>query len=150
MNTRKRAFTLVELIISVGILGLLLALAVQSFSNFSRVQSLAASATALAEALRDARARTLASVSASQYGVKVDANQFILFKGSSFASSTAGNETFAFPYPVAASSSIWTFTFTRVTGNSSASGTIDLYLPGLPGSQKKTVSIQTTGLVSIQ
>jgi prepilin-type N-terminal cleavage/methylation domain-containing protein len=147
---KTRAFTLVEMIVVIGILGLLLALSIQSFSNFSRVEELAASATTLAEALRDARARTLASVAASQYGVKVDAHQFILFKGSSFSSSTPGNELYLFPYPVAASSSIWTFVFSRVTGNSSASGTIDLYLPGLPGSQDKTVLVQTTGLVSIQ
>ncbi|HVU06548.1 MAG TPA: prepilin-type N-terminal cleavage/methylation domain-containing protein [Candidatus Paceibacterota bacterium] len=147
-----RGFNIVELLLVIAILSLVVGVSVQSYVNFSRAQSLAASASALAGALRDARARTLASVSASQYGVKTDTNIFTVFKGSSFSSSTPGNETFTFPYPVAASSSssMRTVTFTRVTGNASASGTIDLYLPGLPGVQKKTVSIQNTGLVSIQ
>ncbi|HVT75330.1 MAG TPA: prepilin-type N-terminal cleavage/methylation domain-containing protein [Candidatus Paceibacterota bacterium] len=146
----KRGFNIVELLISIGIIGLVTGISVQSYVNFSRAQSLAAASSALAGALRDARARTLASVGASQYGVKVDMDMFTFFKGSAFSSSTAGNETFIFPYPVAASSSLHIFTFARVTGNVSASGTIDLYLPGLPGVPSQTVSIQNTGLVSIQ
>jgi len=145
-----KGLTIMELIISVAVLALIMALSIIPFSKFSRAQSVAAAASAIAEALRDARARTLASVSASQYGVKIDDNQFTLFKGSSFSSTTPGNETFTFPYPVVASSSVSIVVFTRVTGNSSSSGTIDLFLPASPEFARKSVSIQSTGLVGIQ
>ncbi len=132
-----------------SILALLGTVSIATFANFSRREAMNASASALAAALRDARARTLASVAGSQYGVKVDATSFTFFKGNLFASSTPGNITFNYGSGVRASSSISTFVFERVTGNSSASGTIDIYQPSASVSVKR-IKIQNTGLVSIE
>lgn len=150
MKNSVTGFTLAELLISIAILVLLVGLSVKSFANFSHVKGLNVSATVLAEALRDARSRTLASVDASQYGVKIDADRFTLFKGSVFSSSTPENQTVVFVGSVMASTSINTVLFSRVTGSSSASGTIDLYLPQAFGGEIKEITVQTTGLVNVQ
>lgn len=149
MKSTSSAFTLVELLATLSILGLLVALSLSAFANFNRREAIHASSTALAAALRDARARTLASVAGSQYGVKVDADRFTFFQGSTFSSSTASSTAFIYSAGVRASSTISTFVFERVTGNSSASGTIDIYQPASSAVAKK-VRVQTTGLVSIE
>lgn len=142
-------FSLVELLASLAIIGAICAVSLAAFANFNRREAALASSSALAAALRDARARTLASVAGSQYGVKVDTDRFTFFQGATFASTTAGNNTFLYGAGVRASSSISTFVFERVTGNSSASGTIDIYQPS-PTAIVRHVRVQTTGLVSIE
>lgn len=142
-------FALIEVLVAISVTALIFMLSMAAFSNISKRESLVASTTAIAEGIRDARARTLASVGGSRYGVKVDADRFTFFKGSSFSSSTPDNETFMYTSWVVASTSISTIVFERVTGNASASGTIDVYLSTSPSS-KKTIRVQSTGLVGIE
>lgn len=149
MKRVSTGFTVVEMLASMAILGMLFALSLSAYASFNRREAVHASSTALAAALRDARARTLASVAGSQYGVKVDADRFTFFQGSTFSSTTASNNTFIYSSGVRASSSISTFIFERVTGNSSASGTIDIYQPA-SSIAVRHVKVQTTGLVSIE
>ncbi|MEN9621805.1 MAG: hypothetical protein RLZZ67_239 [Candidatus Parcubacteria bacterium] len=148
-NVTDKGFSVIELLATIAILGLLFAVSASSFARFNRREAVLANASAIAASLRDARARTLASVAGSQYGVKVDANSFIFFQGSTFASSTNTNISYSYGSGVKASSSISTFVFERVTGNSSASGTIDVYQVSAPGVSKR-VKVQSTGLVSIE
>jgi prepilin-type N-terminal cleavage/methylation domain-containing protein len=148
-NVTNKGFSVIELLATIAILGLLFALSLVSFSRFNRREAVSANASALAASLRDARARTLASVAGSQYGVKVDADRFTFFQGSAFSSSTKTNISYMYASGVKASSSISTLVFERVTGNSSASGTIDVYQASSPGALKR-VKVQTTGLVSIE
>ncbi len=145
----NKGFSVVELLATIAILGLLFAVSMASFSKFNRREVVSANASALAASLRDARARTLASVGGSQYGVKVDADRFTFFQGSTFSSSTQSNISYMYLSGVRASSSISTFVFERVTGNSSASGTIDVYQSSASDVLKR-VKVQTTGLVSIE
>ena len=148
-GSSHQGVTLVELVVSIGIGMLMLAVSVVGFVEYSRREAIKSESIAIAEALRDARAKTLASVGAAQYGVKVDSDRYTLFRGPVFASSTPGNETFIFSPWVRASSTISTFVFQRVTGNSSASGTIDVYIA--PAAQiLRTIRVQSTGLVSLE
>jgi prepilin-type N-terminal cleavage/methylation domain-containing protein len=150
MNTpRARGFSIVELLIVLSILGFLAGISISAYSALSRRETLSSAASALAMAMRDARAQTLASVDASQYGIKVDATAFTFFKGSTFSSSTPGNVTHDLSPQVRVSSSISTFVFERVTGNSSASTTIDIYLATDP-TVRKSIRVQSTGLISIE
>jgi prepilin-type N-terminal cleavage/methylation domain-containing protein len=144
-----KGFTMIEIMISLAILALIVGVSAISFANFSRKSALDASATALATALREARAKTLASVGSDQYGVKVDGDRFTLFRGASFSSSTPGNSEFLFAGQVRASSSPNVFVFRKVTGNAGSSGMIELYLTGSP-TTKKTIQVEPTGLANIQ
>ena len=144
-----KGMSAVELLVVIGVLGLIAAVTTTAYVNSSKSEAMTSSASALTTALRDARAQTLASVGASQYGVKVDADRFTFFKGSSFSSSTPGNSTYMISSWIKASSTAQTFVFERVTGNSTASGTIDVYVASSPQT-KKRITVQSTGLISIQ
>lgn len=144
---RTKGFSLAELIVASAIIALMATLSVVSFSNFLKRDSLLANSSALAAAIREARSKTLASVKGQQYGVKIDADRFTPFMGSSFASSTS-DTPYIFASGLWASTNIPVIVFARVTGTTAASGTIDLYLAGDPGT-RKTVGVQGTGLVDI-
>jgi prepilin-type N-terminal cleavage/methylation domain-containing protein len=144
-----QGFSLLEMIVSIGVGLLILSVTIVGFVEYNRREAVKSESIAVAEALRDARAKTLASVGASQYGIKIDSDRYTFFKGGTFSSSTPGNITFIFSPWVRASSTISTFVFQRVTGNSSASGTIDVYIA--PAAKiLRTIYIQSTGLVSLQ
>ena len=147
MRTQNKGFTLVEIIVAITILGLMAGISLTAFSGFLKRENLSSDASALAGALREARSRTLASVKGSQYGVKIDADRFTIFQGSSFSAETA-DAPFIFSNSVRASTTIPVIVFARVTGNSNASGTIDVYLAGSPD-VKRSVRVGTTGLVNI-
>src|SRR5690606_13664087 len=119
------------------------------FISFSRKEALDAGASALAAGLRDARAQTLASVGGSRFGIKIEPDSFILFQGSAYSPTATSNREFVFASIVRATSSVSSFVFERVTGDSSASGTIDVYLASDP-SNKRTVRVEATGLVNIE
>lgn len=150
MKTPKnRAFAVAEVLVVVAITAILAAVSISSFVSFSRREALDASAEALAMGLRDARNQTLASVGGSRYGVVISSDSFTLFQGASYDPNALSNEIFEWNSYVGASSSLSTVVFERVTGNSSASGTIDVYLISDP-SVKRSVSVSATGLVNIQ
>jgi prepilin-type N-terminal cleavage/methylation domain-containing protein len=147
--TRDGGLSLPELIVSVSIVGLLSALSVVSFASFFRNQALDASSASLVFALRDARTKTLASVEGYQYGVAVSSDRHTLFRGPALVSGDSSNQVFLLSSLTRASSSLQSFVFERVTGNSSASGTIDVYITSDPTLRRK-VTVQGTGLVDMQ
>ena len=84
-----KSFTLVEILVIVGIMVILVALAIPSYRFFQQESDLNNSAEEIINTLRLAQNKTLASEGASQYGVYLDAvstpDQYILFKGGSYA-----------------------------------------------------------------
>ncbi|PJE74492.1 MAG: hypothetical protein COV01_00440 [Candidatus Taylorbacteria bacterium CG10_big_fil_rev_8_21_14_0_10_41_48] len=149
LRRRTFGFTLVETLVVVGIISIISAISLTSLASLSRNEALSANASALAARLRDARARTLASVGGMQYGVYIATTSITFFTGSSYDPSTSTNDVFALSRYVNASSSIQSVVFERVTGNSSASGTIEMFLLS-DSAKKKTLTVQTSGLVNVQ
>lgn len=145
----KKGFTLIEILAVIAILGVISVLSFNSFSSFSKRQALDASAEALAGGLRDARAETLASVGGSQHGVFIEEGRFTLFQGAAYDPSSPFNSSFDFQPSVKASTTIQAFVFQRLTGNSSASGTIDLYLSSDPET-KRSIDVGGAGIVGIR
>jgi len=146
---RIKGFTLVETLVVLALIGLMSAVSLASFASLSRHEALSGNTAALAARLRDARARTLASVGGMQYGVHISTTSITFFRGALYDPATSTNDVFTLSQYVQASTSIQNFVFERVTGNSSASGTIDMFLLSDP-TQKKTLTVQTSGLVNVQ
>ncbi len=140
-------FTFIEVLVTVAIVAVLTTVSVVSFSTYLRRENLLANRSALLSGLREARSRTLASIGGSQYGVKIDADRFTVFPGSTFSSSTA-DASYMFSQGVKITTTIPVVVFTRVTGNASASGTIEMFLTNDPET-KKLVYVQNTGLINI-
>jgi len=83
-------FSLIEIIVVISILLILAVMTVAGFRVFEKISDLGNDAEEIVSILRLAQGKTLASDSASQWGVYFDTssspNKYILFKGASYAS----------------------------------------------------------------
>lgn len=159
-SQKLKGLTLIELLVTVGILIILAAIAIPNLRFFQKESDLNNVAEEIINTLRLAQNKTLASEGASQYGVHFDAtstpNQYILFKGTDYASrATSSDEIYKLPKTVEISEiDLWGGTevvFERVTGYTSTTdqfGKISLELKNDP-SKTKTIYIESSSQVGL-
>lgn len=152
LHKLSRGFTLLELIVVIGILAVLGAIVLSSFYNFRAHRMLELTTKETRQIFEEARSRTLASVNDSSYGVFVGAGKVVLFKGEDYTASDP--ENFAFDLDprviisqVSFSPQANTVTFVRGTGEASAAGFVEISLVNnLEKTQRITISKQ--GIIS--
>jgi len=148
-------FTLVEILVVVGIIVLFLGLSIVQLRSFQQVSYLENIGKEAIAALRLAQSRTLASEGALQYGVHFDTtatpHQYTLFQGSSYgARDTTKDEIMVLPKTIEISvislGGANEVVFLRLTGQAGAQGTITFRQIADP-TYTKTVSILSSGTV---
>ena len=153
-----KSFTLVELLLMVGILIILAAIAIPTFRSFQKEVDLNNSTEEIIATLRLAQNKTLASERASQWGVYFETttqpHQYTLFKGENYAAprDSSFDETHKLPSAV----EIYGIdlnggneaVFNRVTGTVNPSGSLSLKLKD-DLTKNKTVYIEEAGRVSL-
>ena len=156
----QKSFTLVELLVIVGIMITLTAISVPAFHFFKSESELSNSAEEITNTLRLTQNKTLASEKASQWGVYFETStqphQYILFEGSSFASrATSSDEVHQLPklieiYEI----DLWggnEVVFEKVTGYTSSTsqiGKVSIRLKDEP-LKTKTIYVENSGLISL-
>lgn len=152
---KQRGFTLIEILVVVGIIVLFLGLSIPQLRSFQQVSYLQGTGEETVAALRLAKSKTLASEEALQYGVYFDAistpNQYTLFQGSSYATRAPAKDEITVLKKAIEISAISLgagdeVVFERVTGAPSATGTITFRQVADP-SRTKTVSVLTSGTI---
>lgn len=146
---RTAGFTLIEIILVVGILGILFVLLITGISDFAERQSFNSVVTDVRDGVIEMRQRTLSSENDTLYGIHVSSTSFTLFEGSAYVFGDPDNTVIEFPGSVTATSSlsggVTSATFTRLTGIPSATGTITI--EDTTSGEQATVTISGTGLV---
>lgn len=147
-----KGFSLLEIIIVIGILILLAALGTGSLLQFSKTTDLNSSVEAGVSLLLEARAKTLSSQEESQYGVHFESGKIVLFKGAAYSSSDPLNEETALPSSVETASISLNgggsdVIFKKLTGETDQYGTITFRLKSNTASVRM-LSILATGVVS--
>lgn len=152
----KKGFTLIEILVVLGILAIITTLIFSTFVDFRRKKALEADTKMVVEVLSEARNQTLTSQNSSQYGVHFSLSpipQIALFTGPTYVANAVTNKI----YPLTATDNILTITlvgggsdiiFNRLTGETNQSGTIVLSSPNL--SETKTITIYKTGSIESQ
>lgn len=145
----KKGFTLVEIVLVIGIIGILIVITAFSFSEFRKSRALIQSSDIVVSVLTEARSRTLASVDGSRYGVQVLSDKTVLFPGDTYSAGNTLNELYYFESPAAlASISLagggQTILFDRLTGNTSNYGTITLQM----NSTSRTITLLSSGIIN--
>ena len=152
-NNYKKGFTLVEVLIVLGILAILSVIIFSTFIEFRKNQALVMDTDTVVEVLRQARNQTLLSKASSVYGVHFTSSKITLFTGENYVENTATNQDFT----LNSTDTILTISivpagvdvvFNRLTGETVNSGTITVSLSG--GLKSKTVTIYKTGLIESQ
>jgi prepilin-type N-terminal cleavage/methylation domain-containing protein len=141
---QARGFTLIEVLLSVAIMGLLAGLSIPIYQSFLNRNDLSNNTEAVASSLRRAQTYARASKEDSTWGVKVQSGVITLFKGSSYASRSSGlDETVTLPGNVTASGMDELY-FSKLYGVPNTTGTITL----TSNNETKTVTLNAKGLVT--
>lgn len=149
----RKGISLVEILAATAIFLILAVIAVNTLSLFRKNSDLNFSAERVVSLLTEARAKTLASRDASQYGVHFESSRMVLFRGASFTDGNPSNDEFLFPGTIELSSILLNggggnVLFSRLTGETSQYGTLTLRLRQ-DFSQTKMIDIKTTGITVV-
>lgn len=90
----KRGFTLVEVMLVIGILGVIVGLAIPFYQSFQISSALDNAGQEIVQVLRNTQAKAIASQGLSSHGVHFDVNQFIVFAGDIYNPADSDNEIF--------------------------------------------------------
>jgi len=157
----RSAFTLVELLITIGILAILAGIGFISIVNYREQQDLTSTTQEIVEVLRNAQNRSLSQEATSTTGTggswgvyfenpNGDGNDFYeLFQGSSYASGTVvsrSNLPFNVQFNIPASGSSSTVIFSPITGLPDSATTIKISLISNPTSSS-TIMVNANGKI---
>ncbi len=149
----KKGFTVVELLVILGVLILLVSIFLSTFVQFRKHQSLLMDTDTIVGVLRQARNQTLSSQNSVNYGVHITAPTVTLFVGPSYSAGAGNNQVFSLSSTdtivnVALTGGGSDVIFNRLSGETAQNGSITVSSPGIP--ENKTVTIYKTGLVDSQ
>lgn len=148
-------FSLVELVVAIGVVGILLAVGAVVSRQFHAGSLLRVEAEALASDLRRAQARAVAGQNDDAAGVAIEAtpgDRWVLFFGGAYTPGASSNEVHVVPASIDITSVALTggataIVFTERRGMPSAAGTITFRAPT---GQESLVTVSASGLVEIQ
>lgn len=145
---KKRGTSLIEVLISIAILGILVATVVASFSAIRKAQVLESSRNLIIATLTKAKSDTLASKDSKSYGVHIDDinNKLVVFEGTTYNGSAPTNQNVPLDTRVyiSAYSGGADIVFGRLTGFVSALHGITI---SIPSGASKYISIFPTGVI---
>ena len=151
-KSRARGFTLVEIIIAIGIIVTLASIVALNLGTFRETQGISNASDEIIALVNQARSRTLAADGGTNYGVHFDTQDAVLFAGSSYTPDTTGNITVTLDPSVEIDSVDLAgggqdVVFDMLTGETEEYGTIAVRrLPDTVG--EKTLTIEKTGAIS--
>ena len=148
-NNFIKAFTLIEILFVISILGILLAIVLPQFNNMRSNQILNSSVADIVSVINKASSQSLASLDSSVYGVRFDSDKVTIFKGTSFDVNSPTNEIVLVNSPASISNisltgGVASFYFNRLTGIPSATGNVTVTV----SSVSKSITIDSLGKIS--
>jgi len=137
-------FSLIELIMVIGVLGFLMVVSVPLGVNFYRTRQLDVYEGSMVQALRRAQLKSMSVENDSSFGVYVKPGQYTLFKGTSYITrDTVYDEVFDLPASLQVSG-LSEIVFDKLNGTSVNTGTITLTVD----SKTEDISINEMGRIN--
>ncbi len=145
-----KGFTLIEILLTLGILAVVSTIGLVSLSNFNKDKALDAEVGKVLSLISKARSYTLSAREGSAYGVHFEEKRVVLFKGLTYSSGTATNQIQALNAEVKIANTSLSgggneVLFSRLSGATTQSGTITL-TSVRNSSQTKVITIVGTGI----
>jgi len=145
-----KGFSLVEVLVSVGVLVLIGITSLTSFVSYQRKEALDKNTAKIEALLEQARSMTLSSKDDTQYGVHIESGKLVLFQGNAYSPAAATNLITNLPGSVIASTTLSgggnDIIFDRIQGTTNEYGTTTLSLTA-QASSTKSIIIYKTGLI---
>lgn len=145
-------FTLIEVMITVGIITVLAGLSGPMANIFLSRNELHTEAFKMTDALRRAKAQSMYAVEDSVWGVRFTASDYTVFRGPVYNPADAFNDTFTLPGILTISGIIINgggndIIFDRITGTTSTFGTTTIQTDDF---QSRTIIINQGGTINLQ
>ncbi len=150
MKRLSKGLTVVELLMTISIIGIIIAIIVPSLGEFRKNQSIQNSTNAVVSLLEEARTKTLASYNNTFYSVKIESDKATLFTGGTYSSGGTDNKIIFYESPVVLQSvslngSVTQVSFDRLKGTTSQYGTIILQIPS---GVSRTITVSAGGIIT--
>ncbi|MEK7538649.1 MAG: prepilin-type N-terminal cleavage/methylation domain-containing protein [Patescibacteria group bacterium] len=147
----SRGFTLLELVIVAGIIGIIASVITLPFLTFRQQTLLGVGAEDIVTTLNKARLGTMASKGGLQYGVHLQDDRIVLFQGASYSSTAVTNEVRLLDSHLTLSSIVVNgggsdILFDFFTGATSNNATTTLSVVGRPQASS-TIVVRPSGVV---
>lgn len=121
-----RGFTLFEIIVVIGIIGLLITVSTSVYSSFRAHESLEITTIGVVEALRYAQANAQSGKGDSGWGVAILSSSVVVFKGTNYINrDTSADQTLDF-YGGVTADGLSEIVFSKVTGSTEDVGAVIL------------------------
>lgn len=145
----RNGFTLIELLVTIAVVAVVSAGVLVGYRGLSGGFDLKTQSFKALDVLNLARARTLASLGASTYGVHFEQTQFVLFKGASYDALSPDNVFYVLPSTVEIADITLSgggadVVFNRLTGTTSQSGSLKVRLIS-DTSRFRTIEVLASG-----
>jgi type IV pilus assembly protein PilE len=142
---REEGFTLLELLLSVVIIGLLTAMSLPVYETFARRNDLDLTTQTIAAAMRRAETYARGENYDSNWGIKFQSNSATLYRGTAYATRTAGfDEIISIPGSITASG-LDDIQFAKMTGIPVTTGSLTL---SSTTNDTRTITLNAKGMVN--
>ena len=147
----RRGFTLIEMVVVVGILAILLTLSFAVIQLFTGQVNLDTSSQQVLSTLQLARNRTLSSTGEQQHGVHFETSKYVLFEGSTYNAMDTNNKEFnlsaveIYEINISGGSDV---IYDRIRGTTSNSGNVKIRLTA-DTTKAETILVNSSGSVSL-
>ena len=150
----SKSFTLIEVLVIIAVIIILIGITASVYSSFRSHSELNTSSEEILSVLRLSQSKTLSSEGASEYGVHLEQDKIVLFKGDVYDPLDPNNEMHDFSSRVRISNISLNgggteIIFDRISGFTSEFGTVKLELKKDPN-QFRIIEIAASGQASIQ
>lgn len=145
MTRRDNGFTLIEMLLSVGIISLLVGASLPVYASFQTRNDLEITTQNIVRMLRRAQTYARAGNGDSQWGVAVQAGSATLFKGAAFASRDTAYDEPAAISSVTSVSGLGEIVFAKLSAAPSTTGSITLLTTT---NDTRTITINGKGVVN--
>lgn len=143
----RKAFTLIEISVVIGIMVILASLTLPLGANFYKSQQLETEAQAVSEVLRRAQLKAVVQERDSQFGVYFGSGSYVLFQGGSFAGrDSQHDESFDFSSTLVDFGGLSEIVFSKMAGQPSVAGDITL----TSGNNSRVININSLGRINLE
>lgn len=153
-NKRKRrGFTLIEVVLAVGILAISAIIIIPAWQSFSDTVNLGNTAKMIETKVKLAKNYSLSARNDTNYGIHFETDNIVLFAGSVYAAGAPGNQIYNLPdnteiYGINLNGGGADLVFNRLTGTTVNDGTIGLRITSRPA-RAKQASINSQGQTGV-
>jgi len=144
MQRHKSGFTIIELLLVIGIITIIGAVFLPVSVDYQQRNDLDVSQTTFAQSIRRAQQLSISGEGDSQWGVTMTTGNITIYKGNSYSTRDTNYDEIYGISTAITNSGQNEYNFTKTTGSTITTGTITM----VNGNYQKTVSVNAKGIVN--